>query len=57
MYLNESFAQRWIGNAGPVMYCDLTVMDTFLRGILKNRVFGEQEYVTLKVKYDRTLMH
>lgn len=47
-YLNERFPDRWIGNNGPVRWParspDLTVLDTFLWGTLKNRVYGQQEF-------------
>lgn len=47
-YLNQKFQHRWIGNKGPVRWPartpDLNVLDTFLWGTLKNRVYGQQDY-------------
>lgn len=51
-YLDQRFPLRWIGNSGPVRWParspDLTVLDTFLWGTLKNRVYGQQEYNTVE---------
>jgi len=45
-YLNNTFQVRWIGNQGPVSWParspDLSPLDFFLWGYLKNEVFAEQ---------------
>lgn len=42
-YLNEVFPRRWIGRRGPIEWPprspDLTPLDFFLWGYLKNRVY------------------
>lgn len=47
-YLTQRFGERWIGNNGPVKWParspDLSVLDTFLWGTLKNRIYGQREY-------------
>lgn len=43
-YLDEQFPGRWIGNTGPVLWParspDLTPLDFFLWGYLKNRIYN-----------------
>lgn len=42
-FLNNEFAQNWIGNRGPVLWParspDLSVLDFFVWGFLKNKVY------------------
>ena len=51
-YLSERFGDRWIGNNGPVRWParspDLNVLDTFLWGTLKNRIYGQGEYQNIE---------
>lgn len=51
-YLTERFGNRWIGNSGPVRWPprspDLNVLDTFLWGTLKNRVYGRGGYQNIE---------
>lgn len=45
-YLNNRFGNRWIGNRGPISWParspDLTAMDFFLWGYIKNKVYKTQ---------------
>lgn len=45
-FLNEKFHNQWIGNRGPVHWParspDLTPLDFFLWGFIKNRVYQSQ---------------
>jgi len=45
-YLNQHFPQRWLGTNGPLQWPprspDLTPLDFFLWGYLKNNVYAEQ---------------
>lgn len=51
-YLTRRFGDRWIGNNGPVRWParspDLSVLDTFLWGTLKNRIYGQGEYQNIE---------
>ncbi|EZA55737.1 hypothetical protein X777_04156 [Ooceraea biroi] len=44
--LNEIFPNRWIGRGGPISWparsSDITLLDYFLRGTLKNIVYQER---------------
>lgn len=53
-YLNEQYRDRWIGRGGPAPWParspDLTVMDFFLWGFVKDYVFQEEATIQEAMK-------